>query len=147
MTQNQYTYYTFTQYVGALMQFQTASAKIAWSESEVSRMTRNLLPLAEFMARQNKKHTGTHHIEKHPDQHYEIKFHNVSFSYPGKSTMILKNVTAKINPKNKLAVVGPNGAGKTTFIKLMCRLYDPAEDKRRKFQLLEPYTKMPPSSF
>lgn len=117
----------FTQYVGALMQFHAATSKIAWSESEVNRVTRNLLPLADFMARKNLKHTGTLHVAKRADHHFEIEFHNVSFCYPGSDTPILKNVNARIHPKSKLAVVGPNGAGKTTFIKLLCRLYDPTE--------------------
>ena len=41
--------------------------------------------------------------------------------------MILKNVDLKINRGEKIAFVGYNGAGKTTLIKLLMRLYDPAE--------------------
>lgn len=41
--------------------------------------------------------------------------------------MIIKNVSLKINPLEKIALVGHNGAGKTTLIKLILRLYDPTE--------------------
>jgi ATP-binding cassette subfamily B protein len=56
-----------------------------------------------------------------------IEFRNVSFKYPGKSEWALRNVSLKIAPGEKIALVGANGAGKTTFIKLLTRLYDPTE--------------------
>ena len=65
--------------------------------------------------------------EKRQDHVYEIAFHDVSFTYPGSSTPVLKHLSCKLSLKHKMAVVGLNGAGKTTFIKLLCRLYDPTE--------------------
>lgn len=116
-----------TQFAGAFLQFHQASSKLVWSESEVNRLTKNLLPLADYLDRVNKRYTGTLPIEKRSDNIYEIEFHNVSFRYPGSDTDTLHHVNAKITLKNKLAVVGRNGAGKTTFIKLLVRLYDPTE--------------------
>ncbi len=43
------------------------------------------------------------------------------------SVYALKNLNLTLKAGERLAVVGLNGAGKTTFIKLLCRLYDPAE--------------------
>ncbi len=54
-----------------------------------------------------------------------FEFRNVSFSYPGSETEVLKNVNLTIREGEHLSVVGLNGAGKTTLIKLLCRLYDP----------------------
>ncbi len=116
-----------TQYAGAFLQFHQASSKLVWSESEVNRLTKNLLPLADYLERVNKRYTGTLPIEKRTDNIYEIEFHDVSFRYPGSDKDTLHHVNAKITLKNKLAVVGRNGAGKTTFIKLLVRLYDPTE--------------------
>lgn len=59
----------------------------------------------------------------------EIIFENVTFSYPGTKTAILKNFSLKIAPGEKIALVGINGAGKTTFVKLLCRFYDPDQGK------------------
>lgn len=59
-----------------------------------------------------------------PDSDLEIKFVDVSFSYPGEDKPTLKNIDLTINPNKMLAIVGYNGAGKTTLIKLMLRLYD-----------------------
>ncbi len=53
-----------------------------------------------------------------------IVFDNISFAYPGTSRMILKNLSLKIKPGEKVAIIGVNGAGKTTLIKLLCRFYD-----------------------
>jgi ABC-type multidrug transport system fused ATPase/permease subunit len=55
----------------------------------------------------------------------EIKFDNVSFSYPGSEKVVLKNFSLTIPPGEKIALVGINGAGKTTIVKLLCRFYDP----------------------
>ena len=56
-----------------------------------------------------------------------IEFRNVSFKYPGKTEYSIRNVSLRIGPNEKIALVGANGAGKTTFIKLLTRLYDPTE--------------------
>lgn len=51
----------------------------------------------------------------------------VSFRYPGSQEFVLKDISLDIPAGQRLALVGPNGAGKTTFVKLLTRLYDPAE--------------------
>jgi ATP-binding cassette, subfamily B, bacterial len=56
-----------------------------------------------------------------------IEFRNVSFKYPGQAQWALHEVNLRIEPGEKIALVGLNGAGKTTLIKLLTRLYDPAE--------------------
>jgi ATP-binding cassette subfamily B protein len=54
----------------------------------------------------------------------EIVFENVSFRYQNQQRLALKNITLKVMPGEKIALVGENGAGKTTFVKLLCRFYD-----------------------
>jgi ATP-binding cassette, subfamily B, bacterial len=56
-----------------------------------------------------------------------IEFRNVSFRYPGREEWALHDVSLRIAPGEKIALVGANGAGKTTLIKLLTRLYDPTE--------------------
>lgn len=58
----------------------------------------------------------------------EIEFCNVTFSYPTKKHVkVLKNVSFKIEPGSKAALVGPSGCGKSTCIQLILRYYDPDE--------------------
>jgi len=54
-----------------------------------------------------------------------LEFRNVSFAYPGSGRLALRNVSFRLAPREKLALVGQNGAGKTTIVKLAARLYDP----------------------
>jgi len=52
-----------------------------------------------------------------------VEFDNVSFSYEG-SEQILRNVSLKISPGEKVALVGYVGSGKTTLAELVPRFYD-----------------------
>jgi ATP-binding cassette subfamily B protein len=52
-----------------------------------------------------------------------VVIENVSFSYPGSSRQILKDISFSINSNQKVAVVGKNGAGKSTIVKLLLNLY------------------------
>ena len=57
----------------------------------------------------------------------EVTVRDVSFSYPGRDSMVLKNVSFGIHPGSSVALVGPSGAGKSTIAQLIARLYDPQE--------------------
>lgn len=59
----------------------------------------------------------------------EICFDHVSFCYPGSKENALQDVSLTIHGGEKLAIVGENGSGKTTLIKLLCRLYRPAQGR------------------
>lgn len=56
-----------------------------------------------------------------------INVSNLSFSYPGTGEPLLKNLNLEIRKGETIALVGANGAGKSTLVRLLCRLYDPAE--------------------
>ncbi|MGB9720695.1 MAG: ABC transporter ATP-binding protein [bacterium] len=53
----------------------------------------------------------------------EIEFQNVWFSYDEKE-WVLKEVSFKIKPGERVAFVGPTGAGKTSIISLLSRFYE-----------------------
>jgi ABC-type multidrug transport system fused ATPase/permease subunit len=53
----------------------------------------------------------------------EIVFDRVSFSYGAEP--VLRNVSFRVAPGEKIAIVGPTGSGKTTILKLLERLYEP----------------------
>jgi ATP-binding cassette subfamily B protein/subfamily B ATP-binding cassette protein MsbA len=56
----------------------------------------------------------------------EIEFDGVSFAYPEGST-ILRDVSFRIAPGERVALVGASGAGKSTIASLLIRLYDPRQ--------------------
>lgn len=53
-----------------------------------------------------------------------IEFKNVVFKYE-KSENVLDNVSFKIPPREKVALVGHSGQGKTTIVNLICKFYNP----------------------
>ncbi len=59
----------------------------------------------------------------------EIEFRNVWFSYVREKDTgpewVLKDLSFRVAPGEKLAIVGHTGAGKTTVISLLMRFYDP----------------------
>lgn len=59
----------------------------------------------------------------------EIVFENVSFRYPNTEKMVLDNMSFRVKPGSKVAIVGASGHGKTTIQALMMRAYDPTMGK------------------
>jgi ATP-binding cassette subfamily B multidrug efflux pump len=53
----------------------------------------------------------------------QIEFKDVSFAYK-ENEPVLKNLSFKVNPGEKVAIVGYTGAGKTTIANLITRLWD-----------------------
>lgn len=56
-----------------------------------------------------------------------VEFRNVSFTYPDTGVKALQNVSFRLNPGEKMAIVGRTGSGKTTIADLLMRMYDPTE--------------------
>jgi ATP-binding cassette subfamily B protein len=54
----------------------------------------------------------------------EIEFDRVSFAYR-EGEPVLKDLSFRVKPGEKVAIVGATGAGKTTVISLLTRMYDP----------------------
>jgi ABC-type multidrug transport system fused ATPase/permease subunit len=53
----------------------------------------------------------------------EVEFRDVWFSYRA-GEPVLKNISFRVRPGEKIALVGATGAGKTSIISLLCRFYD-----------------------
>lgn len=60
---------------------------------------------------------------------YTIRFEDVGFRYPNAEGWTLRHVNLVLESGEKLCLVGENGAGKSTFVKLLCRMYEPAEGR------------------
>lgn len=58
-----------------------------------------------------------------------IRFENVSFAYPSRNSLVLKDVDLWIPRGTTLALVGASGAGKSTLADLLPRFYDPTEGR------------------
>ncbi len=58
-----------------------------------------------------------------PEIRGEVELKNVSFSYSPDKPLI-ENLSLKVKPGSRVAIVGPTGCGKTTLINLLMRFYD-----------------------
>jgi ABC-type multidrug transport system fused ATPase/permease subunit len=58
-----------------------------------------------------------------------LAFEGVSFTYPGADQPALSDVSLRLRPGERLALVGHNGSGKTTLVKLLTGLYTPQEGR------------------
>jgi len=59
-----------------------------------------------------------------PDGEGEIELKNVTFGYV-KDQTVLKSISFRTNPGERLAIFGPTGSGKSSIINLIGRFYDP----------------------
>lgn len=66
-------------------------------------------------------------VRRKPELSPQVRVSNLWFKYPGSERDVLKGLDLEIPKGKSLAIVGKNGSGKTTLVKLLCRLYDPAQ--------------------
>lgn len=55
----------------------------------------------------------------------QIELKNVSFRYNANAPYVLRNISLRIKPGQKIAIVGETGSGKSTLARLILALYEP----------------------
>jgi len=64
-----------------------------------------------------------------PDLSEGVSAERVSFTYPGRTSPAVKDVTLTIAGGETIAIVGENGAGKTTLVRLLMGIYRPSDGR------------------
>jgi ATP-binding cassette subfamily C protein LapB len=61
-------------------------------------------------------------------EHFQgaVELDNVTFAYPGEDKAAITNISFRISPGEKVAIIGRVGSGKSTIEKLILGLYTPA---------------------
>jgi ABC-type multidrug transport system fused ATPase/permease subunit len=55
----------------------------------------------------------------------DLELKNVSYSYDGGHSFVIRNFSLKIERGERVAIVGPSGSGKTTLLKLIAGMLEP----------------------
>jgi len=97
-------------------------ASLGWVTSLVQRAAASQQRINKFLAL---KPEITSKDNLTPVFDRDIEFRNVTFSYPGKETAAINNLSFTLKKGEKLGIVGLTGSGKSTVASLMMRLYDP----------------------
>ncbi|WP_408611818.1 type I secretion system permease/ATPase [Chitiniphilus purpureus] len=98
------------QVAGVMMQYQNARTALAGLESQMT-LPVELPPDSNFLHR--------------PRLAGEIEFQNVSFGYD--ELPVLKRVSFRLKPGERVGIIGRVGSGKSTIEKLLLGLYHPTE--------------------
>ena len=67
--------------------------------------------------------TNAQRTKRTPIPNGGVDIQNVTFTYPGETKPVLKNLSLKIAPNDRVAIIGRSGSGKTTIMKLLVQLY------------------------
>jgi ATP-binding cassette subfamily B protein len=93
---------------------------------ELSQAAGSAERLAELLAIAPQISAPAHPVALAHRPRAEVAFDAVRFAYPTRpETDVLDNVSFRVAPGEKVAIVGPSGAGKSTIFHLILRFYDP----------------------
>ena len=118
---------TLGQMTMTLLILREGQSALTWALYSLSGMAECQLYMRsfeEFLAEPEPPRTGRATVGSHPGD--GIRFENVDFGYPGAEKLTLQNISFRLAPGQKLALVGMNGCGKTTLVKLLVGLYQPS---------------------
>ena len=82
----------------------------------------------EILDRENEADSGDIKLERAVGK---IEFDDVTFTYPGKHSPALTNVSFTAEPGHSVALVGRSGSGKSTISSLLTRFYSPQRGQVR----------------
>ena len=145
-----------------LSRFRSLTDSLSWSTHGLVEQVSRLAHLREFLALKPEPQLRHARANGVPSLREEVRFQNVSFTYPGADRPALANVTLTLRPQERVALVGENGAGKTTLVRLLLGLYrpdagritvdgtdltdlDPAQWRRRATAIFQDFMRYPTS--
>ncbi|HLP19332.1 MAG TPA: ABC transporter ATP-binding protein, partial [Chitinophagales bacterium] len=115
-----------TSFLGFVNMLMWPVSSLGWTASLIQRAAASQKRINEFL----------HHepsVKENGGLDREIKgsiaFDHVSFTYPDTGIQALKDVSFKLKPGERIAIIGRTGSGKTTIADLLMRMYDVSSGK------------------
>lgn len=97
---------------------------LGWVTSINRRAEASMERINEFLEEEDEIKNTNHKI--YPIEG-NIRFENVSYTYPNTGIKALKNISFEVHAKQTVAFMGKTGSGKSTIGLLLCRLIEPDE--------------------
>lgn len=119
----------FATMVGILNGISTYIDSLSDSFNDILQASKDTSRLIDFLELPSSFNHGTGLSTSDTGKGVEIRFEDVSFTYPGFDKPTLSHLSFTLHPGEKVALVGENGAGKTTIIKLLCLFYKPTSGR------------------
>lgn len=96
-------------------------SSLGWTASMIQRAVASQKRINEFLKQQpSVSDTGKVETAIKGDIHFE----HVSFTYPDTGIQALKDVSFRVKPGERIAIIGRTGSGKSTIADLLMRMYD-----------------------
>lgn len=122
----QITFGSFTMYLNAINSFSSSMDDVVRAIIDIRQYSEYYVNVDEYLNLKSNLRT----VKKRSidiNKNFVFEFENVYFKYPKSDDYVIKNLSLRIYPHTKIAIIGENGAGKSTFIKLLSRMYKPTK--------------------
>jgi ATP-binding cassette subfamily B protein len=117
--------------VGTIVQFVFYVNQLTWPFASVGWVTSLVRKAEASQTRINEFLQAKPIIQNNPTVstpiHGNIKWKNVSYTYPDTGIKALKNVSFELKQGQSMGIIGKTGSGKSTLFQLMTRNFDPTQ--------------------
>jgi len=116
--------------VGSIILFARYMLRLSFPLRELSMLLGNWINASAGLERVFETMDVPKGVEDQPDaeeiaiREGMVEFRNVTFQYAN-GKPVLKNISFKVNPGERIAILGATGSGKSTLVYLIPRFYDP----------------------
>lgn len=114
----------FTTFLSAMLLLMPPIRHLSTLNGSTAAMTAAAESLFRLIDEEPEKDPGTRELTNYQGN---VRFENVSFTYPGQEKPAVKNFSLTVKPGEMIALVGSSGSGKSTLINMIPRFWAPTE--------------------
>ncbi|KAK5646954.1 hypothetical protein RI129_005418 [Pyrocoelia pectoralis] len=106
----------------AITECLTVIGFLQWAVQQTAELENNMTSVERILEYDSIEQEDSSGTERVNFREGEIQFHNVSLKYAPDGQFILKNVSFKVSPGQKIGIIGRTGAGKSSIVNALLRL-------------------------